>query len=194
MEQNLTQKAVKSIFLGLIIYIGFDFLDKITSIFDSPVPFSMNGEVDVAGMVMPIIFSLASIVGLIMYMMGLKDFATQLDEVGSKAIKLVFYGVVLTIIANFIGLIPLMGFLSGLVALAAFILEFIGLMQFRRSTSLNEIGSKGAGQLYLAMIFALIGSVVGIIPLIGAVPSFVLMVLYYIFLFMGWSKVKSSFE
>lgn len=194
MEQNLTQKAIKSIFLGLIIYIGFDFLNKITSIFDSPVPFSMDGEVDVSGMVMPIIFSLASIVGLIMYMMGLKNFATQLDEVGSKAIKLVFYGVVLTIIANFIGLIPLMGFLSGLVALAAFILEFIGLMQFKKSTSLNEIGSKGASQLYLAMLFALIGSVVGIIPLIGLVPSFVLMVLYYIFLFMGWSKVKNSFE
>lgn len=143
--------------------------------------------------------SVLVIYGLFVYYGGLKGLAPQLDAVGQKSVKNIATATLLMMINSVLGAIavfvPLVFAIPMcILAIIAFILNIMGYSSFSGSTSLNELGKAGAKKLFLGFILAIIAAVVGWIPVIGTIAALVLNILYWVFLFQGWGKIKKSFE
>lgn len=198
---NENQLTVSKIINGLIIYIVASFL---TSIFSSVSSLSdgasfLSGEVPSIGAldIIVVIVNIAVIYGIYLYYQGLQGLAVKLDPVGSAAAKNLSYGAMLMMIAalfSAIGVfVPIFAsVIAGLCLIAAFILNILGYANLQKSTTFNELGTAGAKQLYMGFVFAIIAVCVGWIPLIGWVAAFVLNILYWVYLFLGWGKIRTS--
>lgn len=204
---NETQQSISTIIKGLGIYIIASIVASIFGVFDSlssgvdmissmasgDSPFAL-GFVDI----MAILLDLCVIYGLYVYYTGLQKFAPSLDAVGSAASKNLSYGALLMMIAAGLDLIgvfvPIIGSVVAVICLiAAFILNIMGYSSLQQSSSLNELGTAGAKQLFMGFIFAIIAGAIGWIPVIGWIAAFVLNILYWVYLFKGWGKIRASF-
>ncbi len=149
--------------------------------------------------VLSLICSIIVIYGLFVYYGGLKGLAPQLDEVGRKAVKniatatlLMMINAVLGCIAAFVPLV--FAIPMAIIAIIAFILNIMGYSSLGGSTSLNELGKAGAKKLFLGFILAIVAVIFGWVPVVGGIIALVLNILYWVFLFQGWGKIKKSFE
>lgn len=204
---NETQQSISTIIKGLGIYIIVSIAVTIFGVIDSlssgvsmisamatgDNPFSL-GFIDI----LSILLDLGVIYGLYIYYTGLQKFAPSLDAVGSAACKNLSYGALLLMIAAGLDLIgvfvPIVGsVISGLCLIAAFILNIIGYSSLQKSGSLNALGIAGAKQLFMGFVFAIIAACCFWIPVIGWLGSPVLYILYWVYLFKGWGKIRASF-
>lgn len=198
---NENQLTVSKIINGLIIYIAASFLASIFSTIDdwSSMASSFYGDdssVDAIGVIAMLAY-LAVIYGVYLYYTGLQQLSLVLDPVGAAAAKNLSYGALLMMIAaalNAIGVfVPFVGsILSGLCLIAAFVLNILGYANLQKSQTFNALGVAGAKQLYMGFILAIIAVCVGWIPLIGWIAAFVLNILYWVYLFVGWGKIRAS--
>lgn len=213
---NEIQQKISKIIRGLTIYIIASITTSIvTTISMTSIKLSVvDGEstlvaLFVGGIINFVIFT-SVIYGLIIYYTGLKSLAPMLDAVGEKGAKNLAYGAILIIIAPFCSLgslfIPFLGTLPfTLCSIAAFILNILGALALQKSESLNELGKRGAKQLYIGFIFAMLALCVSQIPLLDAVQAldwvptfckilaFVLKIMYWVCLLRGWLKIRASF-
>lgn len=80
--------------------------------------------------------------------------------------------------------------MTGIAALIGLIIYWMGLARIR--TALDSVGEQGVGKLKIAVILGLIGVVIGWIPLIGGIIGGILVILAFIFEFMGYGLLKTS--
>lgn len=158
---------------------------------------SVIGALGVVGIINLVAY-IGIIYGLFVYYTGLKLFAPSLDTVGENAVKNLSYGALLMMIASLCAatglFIPFVGsIISLLCSVAAFILNILGYSALQKSETLNELGKSGAKQLYIGFILAIIAVCVGWIPLIGSIAALVLNIMYWVYLFQGWGKIRTSF-
>ncbi len=207
---NSIQLSVSKILKGLTIYIVCAFAAAIVGVIAvlssagalisaiaTGDPEGLMGAIGIWG-ILSIVIGLGTIFGLFLQYGGLKAFASELDSVGKSAANLIAVGVLLMIITQFLGIlgvfVPLVtGLISILCSIAAFVLNIIGYSSLQKSSSFNELGTAGAKQLFMGFIFAIIAVVCAFIPLIGAIAALVLNILYWVWMFKGWGKIKASF-
>lgn len=212
---NQIQQSVSTIIRGLAIYIITSIAASIVAIIvaltagvalvaaaaggasDGAVAALALGGIGTVGII-SLIVSLGVIYGLYIYYKGLQLFAPALDAVGSAAAKNLSIGALLMLIATIfsaIGIfIPIFAWLiSALCMIAAFILNILGYSALQKSETLNELGTAGARQLFMGFVFAIIATVCMIIPVVGWIAAFVLNILYWVYLFKGWAKIRASF-
>jgi hypothetical protein len=137
--------------------------------------------------------SVITLIGFIIFIIGLNGFKKELDDTGQSAIGLIFIAAIIGGAGALLGLIPLIGIIGGLAALAAFIIQLIGYIKLKGSTAIGSEGAKGANLLFISMIIALVGGIIKIIPGLGGIiaPLFFLAVLLMIFY--GWFGVQKGY-
>ncbi len=137
--------------------------------------------------------TLVTIVGFIVFIIGLNNFKKELDQPGQSAIRLLFIAAILGLAGAAIAWIPIIGLLSMILLLAAFVIQIIGYVKLKGSETIGKEGASGATLLLVSMIVLVAGGLFGIIPVIGrfAGPLFAIGGLALIVF--GWLKVQKGF-
>lgn len=142
-----------------------------------------------------IMTNLAALVGLVIYIVGLGKFGRSLDEKGMAGVSKLKIAVWIGIVAAIIGIIPLLGtIIAAILRFIAFIFEFLGYTNLKKSETLNEQGRKGASTLRISMIFMVIAVILGLIPLVGSAIAGVLTIIALWFVFKGWNNILFGLE
>ena len=137
---------------------------------------------------------IAALVGLIMYWIGLGKIRTSLDSVGEQGVSKLKIAVILGLVGVIIGWIPLIGgIIGGILAILAFVFEFMGYGLLKGSNAIGNEGQIGAGKLRTSMIILLVATVIGFIPGLGIVEK-ILSIIAVWFVFQGWSVILSGME
>lgn len=137
--------------------------------------------------------SIAALVGLIIYLIGLGKLKQSLDAEGMKGASRLKIAVWLGIVATCIGMIPLLGIVGGIFAIVAFVFEFLGYTSLKQSDPLHQEGRDGAVKLRISMIIMLVASVIGLFPLTGLVVGIIALVALW-FIYQGWTKILFGLE
>ena len=137
---------------------------------------------------------IAALVGLIMYWIGLGKIRMSLDSVGEQGVSKLKIAVILGLVGVIIGWIPLIGgIIGGILAILAFVFEFMGYGLLKGSNAIGNEGQIGAGKLRTSMIILLAATVIGFIPGLGIVEK-ILSIIAVWFVFQGWSLILSGME
>ena len=137
---------------------------------------------------------IAALVGLIMYWIGLGKIRTSLDSVGEQGVSKLKIAVILGLVGVIIGWIPLIGgIIGGILAILAFVFEFMGYGLLKGSNAIGNEGQIGAGKLRTSMIILLVATVIGFIPGLGIVEK-ILSIIAVWFVFQGWILILSGME
>lgn len=137
---------------------------------------------------------IAALVGLIMYWIGLGKIRTSLDSVGEQGVSKLKIAVILGLVGVIIGWIPLIGgIIGGILAILAFVFEFMGYGLLKGSNAIGNEGQIGAGKLRTSMFILLAATVIGFIPGLGIVEK-ILSIIAVWFVFQGWSLILSGME
>lgn len=138
--------------------------------------------------------SIASLVGLIMYLVGLGKLKKSLDAEGIMGASRLKIAAWLGIVAAVIGLIPLLGtIIAGIIGIVAFIFEFLGYTSLMKSEPLHQLGRDGAKTLRMSMIIMVIATLIGIFPLTGLIVGLITLVALW-FIYEGWTNVFFGLE
>jgi len=155
--------------------------------------------------------AVAAIFGLYLLLKGFKQLSENIDETGQAAIKLLIISIFIGIAASLLDIVAsILDISSGnILALAgatpgtldyivvilfagAYIVQFIGYLKLRASSTIGEDGKSGVMFLMIAMILALLASLIGIVPLTGLVTSLLALV-GLVLVFFGWVKIQEGF-
>lgn len=80
--------------------------------------------------------------------------------------------------------------LTGIAALIGLIIYFIGLGKIKESLDIN--GIKGISKLKVSIILSIIAVIFGWIPLLGGIIAGILLIIAFIFEYLGYSNLKTS--
>ena len=139
--------------------------------------------------------SIASLVGLVIYLIGLGKLSQALDADGMAGASKLKIAVWLGIVGAIFGIIPLLGgIFAGIFGIIAFIFEFLGYTNLMKSDPLHQEGRDGAKTLRLSMIIMVIAAIIGIIPLLGSVVAGFIALVALWFIYKGWTKVLFGLE
>lgn len=136
----------------------------------------------------------AALIGLIVYWVGLGRIRSALDTVGEQGVSKLKLAVILGLVGVVIGWIPLIGgFIGGILAILAFVFEYMGYGLLKGSNAIGNDGQVGAGKLRTSMIILLVATIIGFIPGLGIVEK-ILSIVSLWFVFQGWSLVLTGME
>ena len=128
----------------------------------------------------------AALVGLFIYISGLNKLKSDIDANGQNATGKLKTAVIISILAVIFDYIPLMGWVSTICAIIAFIFEFQGYNLLTTSTTLGEEGRKGARLLKNSMVVLIAAALFGMF--IDTVAG-LLATVTLLMTFSGWSQI-----
>lgn len=162
--------------------------------------------------------AIASIIGFVLFLMGLNKLKGTLDEVGQSAVQLIVIAAYVGILASVLDFVSgIVGVGSGLKAItsgnlgglaapstfdmivaivfiAAFILELLGFLKLKGSEMINEQAKGGITLLVIAVILAPLANLFsGILPIGGGFIASLLGLAGLFLVLFGWIKVQTSF-
>lgn len=143
---------------------------------------------------------LATILGYVLYIMGLSDLqgnlsvrdAASIGKVKLAAILLIV-GVAVTIIFS---IIPLVGtvvgaIISGILNIIGCVLSVIAFSELKKSETFPKSAMKGVAMLYTAYLLNLIGYAL-VLTILLALFAPILNLIAFILIIIGWSNVKNA--
>ena len=137
--------------------------------------------------------SLTAIFGLILFFVGLNRLKSALDPIGQEGVGKLIWAAILGIIATLFSYIPLVGGIpAGLLNLIAFILQVVGLLKLKNSTTLGTIGANGVNYLLVAMVIMIIAGLFNIIPFAGSYIKSVFAFIAFLIIPFGWLKIQEA--
>lgn len=136
--------------------------------------------------------SLIAIFGLVLFFMGLKKLSDGVDEAGKGAIKLLVIAAIIGIVGLVFDIIPLLGIIAPIIFIAAFVFELIGFLKLKSSATIGESGKSGITLLLIAMVLAILESILSFIPVLGAIVGSILSIIALILVFFGWLKIQEG--
>jgi uncharacterized membrane protein len=136
--------------------------------------------------------SLTAIFGLVLFFIGLKKLKDGMDEAGQGAVKLLIIAAIMGVVGLVFDLIPLLGLISSIIFIAAFIVELIGFIKLKTSASIGEAGKGGVTLLIVAMTLAIVQSIFGLLPFVGGIIGSILSIVAIILVFFGWLKIQEG--
>lgn len=138
--------------------------------------------------------SIAALIGLIIYLVGLGKLKQSLDTNGITGVSRLKIAVWLGIVGAIIGIIPLLGtIIAGIFGIIAFIFEFLGYTSLMKSDSLHQLGQDGAKTLRWSMIIMIIATLIGLFPLTGLIVGIITIVALW-FIYKGWTNILFGLE
>lgn len=128
----------------------------------------------------------AALVGLFIYISGLNKLKSDIDANGQNAAGKLKTAVFISILAVIFDYIPLMGWVSTICAIIAFVFEFLGYNLLTTSATIGEEGRKGARLLKNSMIVLIVAALFGIFSdtVAGLLATATLLMT-----FSGWTQI-----
>ena len=136
--------------------------------------------------------ALVVIGGFVLFYIGLGNLALGLDDVGRKAVNLLRIAAIVGVIGGIIDIIPLMGLFAGIIYIVAFVLELVGFLQLKDSSSLGYEGKSGVSMLVAANVLAVVAALLGVLPMVGGVLASLLYLGVIGLVITGWLQVQRS--
>ena len=192
---SLWKSSVQKAFYGFIAFTVGGFLSGIASAVDraSSMASFMDGELSLGPSAFSIIASLIVIAGYVYYFIGINGMKKSLTGTPDfLAANNLYLGVLLGLIGSVVALIPFIGFLGTLCSFVGFIFMMIAFNKMKVSTTLPASAVSGSSKLFVSMLLALIGGVLGLIPIAGGILEAIMSIIVLIFGFMGWSAIAKS--
>lgn len=154
---------------------------------------STYSSIDSGVLITKALISLISIFGLILFFVGLSRLKESLDDTGKDAISKLTWAAILGIIAGFFSFIPILGLIpAGLLNLASFILQVIGLLKLKNSKTLGATGADGVNYLLVAMGIMVVAGLFNIIPFAGDSIKAVFAFIAFLIIPFGWIKIQEA--
>jgi len=186
-------KTTKAIYNGVLLY-------SIAGIFYSIIaPISKLGDwlsffvSDFASLsIFSNILLVAIIIGYFLFLIGLGGLSKVLTSGDSAAVLRVRNAVLIVLIAQVFGFIPLLGWVGTILSIISFFLMILGYSALKSSTTFPSRARSGASKLFTAMILSLIGSILGFIPLVGGLFEMPLDIIAFILTLSGWAAIKNT--
>ena len=191
----LWKSSVQKAFYGFIAFTVGGFLSGIASAVDraSSVASFMDGELSLGPSLFSIIASLVVIAGYVYYFLGINGMKKSLAGTPDfPAANNLYLGVLLGLIGSVVALIPFIGFLGTLSSFVGFIVMMMAYDTMIVSMTLPALAVSGSSKLFVSMLLALIGGVLGLIPIAGGILEAIMSIIVLIFGFMGWSAISRS--
>ena len=173
---SLWKSSVQKAFYGFIAFTVGGFLSGIASAVDraSSMASFMDGELSLGPSAFSVIASLIVIAGYVFYFIGINGMKKSLTGTPDfPAVNNLYLGVLL---GSFVG----------------FIFMMIAFNKMKVSTTLPASAVSGSSKLFVSMLLALIGGVLGLIPIAGGILEAIMSIIVLIFGFMGWSAIAKS--
>ncbi|MDE5638418.1 MAG: hypothetical protein K2I47_01245 [Odoribacter sp.] len=141
-----------------------------------------------------LIAGIAAILGYVLYVLGLGNFKNILSGEDAAAVSKVWLaallalaGSVITVLTSFIPGIAIIGTIA---AIAAYVLNLLGFMALKNSSTFPTLAKAGANKLFLAYILYLAGSIAAFF-----LPSFIaglINLVALVMIILGWSAIKNA--
>lgn len=137
----------------------------------------------------------AALVGLIIYLVGLKKIKVSLDSAGLAGVTKLTIAVALCIIGILFRFVPWIGtVVTVTLATLAFIVQYSGYCSLRNSLAIGTEGQRGAANLKTNMILLVIGALTILIPEYGlTISAFISMISIWL-LYLGWKRIMFGIE
>lgn len=132
------------------------------------------------------------LIGYIIYLSGLSGFGKILPSSDSESVKKVFKSVILVIVAEIFGFIPLLGWIGGILRIISFIFMLMGYSALKNSTTFPKRACSGASKLFTSMILLFIGGILSFIPLAGRFLQMPFDIIAFILTLVGWATIKNT--
>ncbi len=192
-KQELWKKSTNWIFWGALAYSLLGIVAGIVGTVEalSAVGSMLSGRSSSAG-VGTILSSIGVIAGYVFYFMGLIKFCGAVRTEDLPHAKKLKIAVILALVAVVVSMIPLMGWVAGVLNIVALILYIIAYSNLKKSETFPARAREGAKLLFVAAILSLVGVCLNFIPVAGSVLKLILDVVAMILLLAGWNKVRTS--
>lgn len=161
-------------------------LKSITYILSGSLLYTYNG---IAGGWMS---GLAAIFGFVLFIIGLNRIKTGLDSSGKSGVSLMSVGAIIGGISSLLDLVPMIGILSGIGFIIAFLLLLLGLIRLNNSDAIGLIGQNGIVRLITAMVIAILGAFISLIPIFGNALASIFALIAMFLMVSGWLKVQEG--
>ena len=200
-NKQLWEESVDMIIKSIWIYTIAGILGAIFGAIDgilNPVSFmaALTGEEGPTGAfgTLDIICQIAVIVGYVLFFLNIKKFVdAQPTDADRAAAKNVYTSYLFLIIATVVAFIPIVG---GIAWLVLIILSYVKLLSgykgLRESATLKTEAKNGAGILYTATIWILVGMVINIIPLVGGFLNAIISLIMFFYVLRGWKQIGQN--
>ncbi len=139
-----------------------------------------------------LLVAIATILGYILYLIGLGNFKNILSGTDSAAISRVWLAAILSIVGVIIGLIPVAGaIISTIIAIIAYILNVMAFSSLKNSVTFPAQAKSGASKLFTAYILYLIGGICTLTIVLAPVGG-ILNLIAFIMILIGWNNIKNT--
>ncbi|MEE1183346.1 MAG: hypothetical protein UHZ06_02530 [Paludibacteraceae bacterium] len=176
-KQAAWQSAINKVFWG---YLAYVLCNSILCNFFGFIP------------VLPIILSIGAIAAIVFYCMGIIGMKNVCEgTTWASGTKKLFISVILLAVGLLFDFIPLMGWVTTILNIVAFVFTFLGYNELRKVTE-DENLAAGAKLLWISAIICLATSFFGFIPLVGAIILGIAGIADFVLSFLGWKKISNS--
>lgn len=141
-----------------------------------------------------LIAGIAAILGYVLYVLGLGNFKNILTGEDAAAVSKVWLAAILALAGSVITVlttvIPGIGIIGTIAAIAAYVLNLLGFMALKNSSTFPTLAKAGANKLFLAYILYLAGSIVAFF--LPAIISSLINLVALVMILLGWSAIKNA--
>lgn len=128
------------------------------------------------------------VAGYIAFFLRIKDLSLMVEEADVDGMKKLSNGILLYILALMVKVIPVAGgILYAIAVIVSCVFMLLGYNALRKSETFP--GKDGMKMLFIAMIIGIVGGVLAIIPVIGAILGGICFIVEFVFVLLGWKKV-----
>jgi hypothetical protein len=185
-------KTTKQIFTGVMIWqlgsVIYDIVAPIISLADTISGIISGGSfIGSIGTVMQLIL----LGGYLLFLFGIINFVKILKDGDARAMRNVRNGIFLGIAASICVMIGI-PIVPTVLNIIGFILMFVGYSALKKSGTFPANAKKGAGRLKGAMIWLIIGFLLGLIPVAGGFFRMICSIVSFFMVLLGWACIKNS--
>lgn len=137
--------------------------------------------------VLNFIFNLILLAAVCLFAYGLMQLKEVVDGEAKSPVNILFIGAAIAAVSAILGFFHL-GIVSGLVGIAVAIVYVVGYNKLKVANGIPENAKAGANLCFVAAILMLVGAVIGLIPVLGAILNFLIAIAANILLILGWKK------
>lgn len=188
MKKEEWVSSTKMIFIGVLLYYLCGVIGGIFDGFGLWLSLALGSGIGA----IKTICSIAVVVGVILYLVGLSKFKKAVDNADVKSVSKIFTACILMVIAAVLDFIPGVGWIGTILVIIGYIMSLLGFSALKKSTTFPEKARKGASFMFIAAILVIIGKVLGFIPMAGGIIEVVFLLVATILFILGWYKVKSA--
>ena len=194
MNVQLYNKTVKLIFTAVLVLAIASILQPFTSLLGGLQGFANDVTGGGVGFyqILRWIINVVVIGATVLFVWGLFNLKSIVDGPEAQgAVNMVFLAsaiaVLSAVLSFFIG-----GILLALINIAVAVLYIIGYNNMKTAPGLPEPAKQGAGLLFVGAVLQVVAAVIGIIPVIGPILGFLIIIAAFVLYIIGWKKVSTQ--